>query len=71
MLFSYTDGVVDAQSEKQEFYSRERLEKEIRNGFNVTPEKLLDTIKSDLFSFIGDAPQSDDITMLAVRWTSP
>jgi sigma-B regulation protein RsbU (phosphoserine phosphatase) len=70
ILFSYTDGVTEARSETREFYTRARIETIIKNGFDDTAEALLETIKSDLFAFIGKAQQSDDITMLAIKWHS-
>ena len=31
------------------------------------PEKLLRDVKQDIDRFVGDAPQFDDITMLAIQ----
>ena len=70
LLFSYTDGVTEAISETREFYTRSRLKKLFKNGFCGSAEAFLKIINSDLFEFIGKAPQSDDITMLAIRWSS-
>jgi sigma-B regulation protein RsbU (phosphoserine phosphatase) len=69
LLFGFTDGVTEARSETREFYTRKKIETLIQNGIDDTAEALLETIKSDLFAFIGGAAQSDDITMLAVRWS--
>ncbi|WP_291346094.1 GAF domain-containing SpoIIE family protein phosphatase [Desulfobacula sp.] len=68
MLFGYTDGVTEARSETRVFYTRSRLENIINKGFDGATEAFLEIIKTDLFLFIGNAPQSDDITMLAVKW---
>jgi len=68
ILFSYTDGVTEAKSEAKKLYTRDRLEKVINKGINDSTENFLEMIKKDLFGFTGDAPQSDDITMLAVKW---
>jgi len=68
ILFSYTDGVTEARSETRGFYTRARLENIINKGFDGSAEAFLETLKTDLFAFIGNAPQSDDITMLAVKW---
>ncbi|MBW2590154.1 MAG: serine/threonine-protein phosphatase, partial [Deltaproteobacteria bacterium] len=68
ILFAYTDGVTEARSETRDFYTRARLVNIIDKGCDVSAEAFLETIKTDLFSFIGNAPQSDDITMLAVKW---
>ena len=68
ILFSYTDGVTEARSETRGFYTRARLENVINKDFDGSAEAFLETLKTDLFAFIGNAPQSDDITMLAVKW---
>jgi sigma-B regulation protein RsbU (phosphoserine phosphatase) len=68
ILFSYTDGVTEARSETRGFYTRARLENVLNKGFDGSAEAFLETLKTDLFAFIGNAPQSDDITMLAVKW---
>lgn len=68
LLFSYTDGVTEARSETRQFYTRSRLENLVKEGFQGSAEAFLEIIKSDLFEFIGKASQSDDITMLAIRW---
>ncbi|MCP4367401.1 MAG: SpoIIE family protein phosphatase [Deltaproteobacteria bacterium] len=68
ILFGYTDGITEALSETRKFYTRSRLEKFINKGFDGSSKSFIETIKKDLFSFIGNAPQSDDITMLAVKW---
>ncbi len=68
ILFSYTDGVTEALSETNEFYKRFRLENIINRGISGSTKAFLGSVKTDLFNFVGDASQSDDITMLAVKW---
>jgi serine phosphatase RsbU (regulator of sigma subunit) len=65
-LFGYTDGVTEAMSPDESLYTRERflsiLEKPASSAAS-----LIERVKADLFSHIQRAPQSDDITMIAVR----
>jgi len=68
ILFSYTDGVTEALSETKEFYKNFRLEDAINKDISGSAKLFLESVKSDLFSFVGDASQNDDITMLAVKW---
>ncbi len=68
ILFGFTDGVTDARSETRKFYTRTRLKNLINKGFHSSTDTFLETIKTDLFAFVENAPQSDDITMLAVKW---
>jgi len=68
ILFGYTDGITEARSETRDFYTRAGLVSIINKGFDGSAEAFLETIKTDLFAFIGNAPLCDDITMLAVKW---
>ncbi len=68
IIFGYTDGVTEARSQKRDFYTRARLEKLINMKFPGSSELFIKKIKNDLFKFTADAPQSDDITMLAIKW---
>jgi len=68
ILFGYTDGVTEARSPADELYTRKRLEKSVENSTRTTATDFSENVKSDLFKFIEQAPQSDDITMLTVRW---
>ena len=68
ILFGYTDGVTEARSPADTLYSRRRLENSVAKAVPATAGDFLDRIRSDLFRFIRQAPQSDDITMLALRW---
>ncbi|MBN2088075.1 SpoIIE family protein phosphatase [candidate division KSB1 bacterium] len=67
ILFGFTDGVTEARSPMDELYTRTRLEKSIENYKFTSSADFLENVKSNLFSFIKQTPQSDDITMLAVR----
>lgn len=66
-LVGYTDGVTEARSPMDELYSKRRLQKTLENDPIASADKLLENIQSDLFRFIEDATQSDDITILVVR----
>ena len=66
LLVGYTDGVTEARSPKDEFYTRERLQSLLAQPFKSASETL-ERIKSNLFAFIDIAPRADDVTMLAVQ----
>jgi len=68
ILFCYTDGVTEARSPSEQMFTRTRLEHIAGRSRATSAEDFLQAIQADLFSFINNAPQSDDITMLAVRW---
>ena len=69
-LYFYTDGVTEAMDEREELYSEERLQKLFEGlGAQRTAEEAIAAVREDVARFAGDAEQSDDITMLALRWT--
>ena len=68
MLLGYTDGVTEARSPDDELYTRKRLETLLADAPTKTAADAVDRIKSRLLRFTVGMPQSDDITMLALRW---
>jgi len=68
ILFGFTDGVTEARSPQGELYMRKRFESAVKDCTLESAKALMDCIKANLFEFIENAPQSDDITMLAIRW---
>jgi len=65
-LFIFSDGVIDAQDERGEFFSREKLLSLLARP-PQTAAALLDTIAAMLERHMVGANQFDDITMLAMR----
>lgn len=69
ILYLYTDGVTEAMSESREQYGEERLENclnSIEHQCNL--KVLLEDVSKSLAEHVQDAEQSDDITMLTVRF---
>jgi sigma-B regulation protein RsbU (phosphoserine phosphatase) len=66
ILIGYTDGVTEALSPEKELYTKKRFLSLLENPA-PTASELIDQIKADLFSHVKDAPQFDDITMLAIH----
>ena len=72
-LYVYTDGVTEAFSDKDEMFGNERLQSLLasKSAASLSPEDLLKFVRSEVVSFVGNAKQSDDITMLAMRYNGP
>ena len=66
VLFGYTDGVTEAMSPEELLYTKERFVALLEKPAPSAPE-LIERVKADLFNHIRRAPQSDDITMIAVH----
>ena len=70
-LYVYTDGVPEATNQKNELYGTDRMVNILNRNKDVEPKLLLEKIRTDIEDFVGDAPQFDDITMLAFYYYGP
>jgi sigma-B regulation protein RsbU (phosphoserine phosphatase) len=64
-----TDGVTEAETEQGEFFTEERLL--VSCAQNVSAAAIADRVLGAVREFAGKAPQSDDITILALRYRPP
>ncbi len=67
-LVLYTDGVTEAENEAKELFSADRLEQLIERLKNSSPEAMVKAILQGIDEFAGQAPQSDDITLMVMRF---
>jgi sigma-B regulation protein RsbU (phosphoserine phosphatase) len=70
-LFLYTDGVTEALSEDEELYGEERLLKCLNEmqADDMPLKEIQQHVQQDLQKHVGEAEQSDDITMLALSYS--
>lgn len=66
-LFLYTDGVTEAMDSTLDLFSEKRLLEALINNDKDRPKELLSAIRSEIKDFTGEAEQTDDITMLALK----
>lgn len=66
VLLAFTDGVTEAKNAADELYTDERLAA-LMGSAPDTARGLLDLVQTDVQHHVHGAPQSDDITMLALR----
>ena len=69
-LYLYTDGVTEATSADQELFGEERLQAALNAAKELPVHQLLPRIKAAIDTFVGDAEQFDDITMLGLCYNS-
>ena len=67
-LFLYTDGITEAMDEAAQLFSEERLQHCLQQRPHTAPEALIHHVLEAVKRHSGTAPQSDDITALAIRW---
>jgi serine phosphatase RsbU (regulator of sigma subunit) len=76
VLLLYTDGVVDAQNQQQEFFGKERMLERAQAGLDSSAspgrlaQDLQDALLTGVHEFVGDAAQFDDITLMVVARSS-
>ena len=67
-LLLYTDGVTEAVDIDNKEYGEERLETLLGNISSQTDcQQMIARVKADVKAFAGEAEQSDDITLLAIK----
>ena len=67
-LVMFTDGVTEAMDSASEVFGTERLNGILRSQESgVGSQQIVETIRAGIAEFVGDAEQSDDITMLVVK----
>ena len=70
-IFLYTDGVTEATNANEELFGDDRLLQTLREACGMEPAEICPFVKSKIDEFVGDAPQFDDITMLALKYMGP
>jgi len=71
LLLLYTDGLTEAKNMDREAFGRPRIQnvlEQFRIGSDQSLYKLVSTLSEEAHAFAGEAPQSDDLTMLALRF---
>lgn len=67
-IFLYTDGVTEATNTHNELYGDQRLLCTLSRMNAGDMKSLCDGVKTDVDAFAAEAPQFDDITMLAFHY---
>jgi len=70
-LYLYTDGVTEALEPGRRQYSEERLETCLRRLAGAPAEGIVAASLAAVQEFSGQAPQSDDIAILTLRYLRP
>ena len=67
-LFLYTDGVTEATDSNNELFNNDRLIEALKKSGNMKTADICSFVKNEIDNFVKEAPQFDDITMLAVKY---
>ena len=70
MIFLFTDGLTEAEDDTHQLFDESRIHEVVRQSFGETelmPQSLIKCMDDAVHAFVGDAEQSDDLTMLAIK----
>lgn len=65
VMFTYTDGIPEAMNEMNQQFGNEKMLASLNENCNCPVEELCKNIREAVLKHAGNAPQFDDITMLA------
>ena len=68
-IFLYTDGLTEAMNMERKQFGIKRIEEVLTANSQLLPTQLLEAVSQEVHDFVGDAEQSDDLTMLAIHYT--
>ena len=67
-LFVYTDGVPEATDANQQMFGTDRMIAALNTATDKDPGAILESVKNAVSSFVGNAEQFDDLTMLCLEY---
>ena len=70
-IFVYTDGVPEANNAAGQQFGTERMLRALNEARSKSPKELLAHVSDAVDSFVGDAPQFDDTTMMCFQYYGP
>ena len=71
LLFLYTDGLTEAENSGHKLFGDERMMQSLATIPDTCPRKVIEYMQSAVTAFVAGAEQSDDLTMLAIRYQYP
>ena len=63
----YTDGFSEAMDKNKTEFGENRLQDILNNYNTISSENIIGEVKSQVYKFVGDAPQHDDMTMIVLK----
>jgi len=67
ILVLFSDGISEAMNAFEEEFEEERLLQIVQGGHHLSMRDLVDEIIAAVKNFTGDTPQTDDMTLLALK----
>ena len=67
-LYVYTDGVAEATNAESKLFGTERMLQALNGSPDKACRKILENVREGIHAFVQEAPQFDDITMVALTY---
>ena len=67
-LFLYTDGVPEATDSENSLFGTGRMLEALNIDPEAEPQKILENVSDSINTFVKDAEQFDDLTMMCIRY---
>lgn len=67
-IFLYTDGIPEATNNDNKMYGCNRLLDVLNKHKDMSSKELIEIVTKDVAKFVEDAPQFDDMTMVALHY---
>ena len=71
VLFLYTDGLTEAENGNHVQYGEQRMMQRLSAVTDSRPREIIERMQASVEAFVDGAQQSDDLTMLAIRYQTP
>jgi serine phosphatase RsbU (regulator of sigma subunit) len=71
ILIMYTDGLTEAQNKQEILFSEERVEKTSQANLGRSAQEIQEAMLEEVHGFVGDAPRSDDLTLVIIKRDVP
>jgi len=71
LLCLVTDGITEAHDATEALYGLERLGDCLTQAMQAAPQALIEAVEKDVARFAAGVEQSDDLTIMALRWCGP
>jgi sigma-B regulation protein RsbU (phosphoserine phosphatase) len=66
-IIAYTDGIIEAMDYRGEQYEEERLQEAIFESVFNSPKEMVSHIRKSVETFVGQAKQHDDMTLIVLK----
>ncbi len=67
VVLFYTDGITEAMNQQREMFGESRLEAVLQNNYRRNAHGIIQAVLDAVAGFVGEAGQSDDMTLVVVK----